>query len=121
MAFCGDFAPVLAKHTKSFNLIDTLAVGGDRIQRSFGPMRKQVEVWRQSQISDVAPNSFSTKHSWTESSTHRRVCFLRFTVTTSSQNMRSFLHVRCGVSRMHSRVLSKFSTQSRSLELRPNS
>jgi len=46
------FTPVLAKHTKSFNLIDTLAVGVDRIQRSFEPMRRQVEEWGQAQISD---------------------------------------------------------------------
>jgi hypothetical protein len=26
MAFSGDFTPVIAKHTKSFNLIDMLAV-----------------------------------------------------------------------------------------------
>jgi hypothetical protein len=52
MAFSGDFTPVLAKHTKSFNLIDTLAVGVDRIQRSFDPMRRQVEEWRQAQITD---------------------------------------------------------------------
>jgi hypothetical protein len=48
----GAFTPVLAKHTKSFNLIDTLAVGVDRIQRSFEPMRHQVEEWRQAQITD---------------------------------------------------------------------
>lgn len=52
MAFSGDFTPVLAKHTKSFNLIDTLAVGVDRIQRSFEPMRQQVETWKRTQISD---------------------------------------------------------------------
>src|SRR6266850_5918981 len=52
MAFSGEFTPVLAKHTKSFNLIDTLAVGVDRIQRSFEPMRRQVEEWRQAQITD---------------------------------------------------------------------
>jgi hypothetical protein len=52
MAFCGDFQPVLAKHTKSFNLIDTLSVGVDRIQRNFEPMRRQVESWRQAQITD---------------------------------------------------------------------
>jgi len=46
------FTPVLAKHTKSFNLIDILAVGVDRIQRSFEPMRRQVEAWKQTQISD---------------------------------------------------------------------
>jgi hypothetical protein len=44
--------PVLAKHSKSFNLIDTLAVGVDRIQRNFEPMQRQVEQWRNSQISD---------------------------------------------------------------------
>jgi hypothetical protein len=47
MAFSGDFTPVLAKHSKSFNLIDTLAVGVDRIQRNFEPMQRQVESWRQ--------------------------------------------------------------------------
>jgi uncharacterized protein DUF932 len=52
MAFSGDFQPVLAKHTKSFNLIDTLSVGVDRIQRNFEPMRRQVESWRQTQITD---------------------------------------------------------------------
>jgi hypothetical protein len=35
------FTPVLAKHTKSFNLIDTLSVGVDRIQRDFDPMRDE--------------------------------------------------------------------------------
>jgi hypothetical protein len=29
------FTPVLAKHTKSFNLVDTLSVGVDRIHRNF--------------------------------------------------------------------------------------
>jgi len=52
MAFSGDFQPVLAKHTKSFRLIDTLSVGVDRIQRNFEPMRRQVETWRETQISD---------------------------------------------------------------------
>ena len=33
----GVFTPVLAKHTKSFNLVDTLSVGVDRIQRDFEP------------------------------------------------------------------------------------
>jgi hypothetical protein len=44
---------VLAKHTKSFNLIDTLSVGVDRIQRNFDPLQRQVETWRQSQITDA--------------------------------------------------------------------
>jgi hypothetical protein len=53
MAFSGDFTPVLAKHTKSFNLIDTLSVGVDRIQRNFEPIRRQVEDWRNTQITDA--------------------------------------------------------------------
>jgi hypothetical protein len=47
------FTPVLAKHTKSFNLIDTLSVGVDRIQRNFEPMQRQVEHWQQTQITDA--------------------------------------------------------------------
>jgi hypothetical protein len=43
IAFSGDFTPVLAKHSKSFSLIDCISVGVDRMQRNFEPMRKQVE------------------------------------------------------------------------------
>ena len=46
MAFQGDFSPVLAKHSKNFNLIDAVSVGVDRMQRNFEPMRQQVEAWR---------------------------------------------------------------------------
>jgi hypothetical protein len=35
------FTPVLAKHSKSFNLIDTLSVGMDRNQRNFEPLQRQ--------------------------------------------------------------------------------
>jgi hypothetical protein len=38
----GVFTPVLAKHLKSFSLIDCITVGVDRMQRNFEPMRKQV-------------------------------------------------------------------------------
>jgi hypothetical protein len=54
MAFQGDFTPVLAKHTKHVNLVDILSVGVDRMQRNFEPMRKQVESWKQAQLSDQA-------------------------------------------------------------------
>jgi hypothetical protein len=47
------FTPVLAKHSKNFNLIDTLSVGVDRIQGNFEPMRKQVEAWQRSELTDV--------------------------------------------------------------------
>jgi hypothetical protein len=53
MAFSGDFTPVLAKHSKSFSLIDCVSVGVDRMQRNFEPMRKQVEAWQRSELTDV--------------------------------------------------------------------
>ena len=49
----GVFTPVLAKHSKSFSLIDCIAVGVDRMQRNFEPMRKQVEAWQRSELTDV--------------------------------------------------------------------
>jgi hypothetical protein len=53
MAFAGDFTPVLATHSKSFSLIDCISVGVDRMQRNFEPMRKQVEAWQKSELTDV--------------------------------------------------------------------
>jgi len=49
----GVFTPVLAKHSKSFSLIDCISVGVDRMQRNFEPMRKQVEAWQRSELMDV--------------------------------------------------------------------
>ena len=37
MAFSGDFTTILAKHSKSFSLIDCISVGVDRMQRNFEP------------------------------------------------------------------------------------
>ena len=47
------FTPVLAKHSKNFSLEDSLAIGVDRMQRNFEPMRKQVEAWQRSELTDV--------------------------------------------------------------------
>jgi hypothetical protein len=47
------FTLVLAKHSKSFSLIDCISVGVDRMQRNFEPMRKQVEAWQKSELTDV--------------------------------------------------------------------
>ncbi len=52
MAFHGDFTPVLAKHTKNLSLADTLSIGVDRMQRSFEPMKRQVEGWKASRLSE---------------------------------------------------------------------
>lgn len=52
MAFHGDFTPVLAKHSKHLNLVDILAVGVERMQRNFEPMKKQVEAWKRTRLPD---------------------------------------------------------------------
>ena len=49
----GVFTPVLAKHSKSFSLIDCVSVGVDRMQRNFEPMRKQMRAWQRSELTDV--------------------------------------------------------------------
>jgi hypothetical protein len=51
--FSGDFQPVSAKHSKNFNLIDSLEVGVANMQRNFEPMIKAVDLWRGTQITDV--------------------------------------------------------------------
>jgi hypothetical protein len=52
MAFSGDFEPVLAKHSKHFNLQDALSVGVDQMQRHFKPMAIQIDNWRAVQLTD---------------------------------------------------------------------
>jgi hypothetical protein len=44
---------MLAKHSKSFSLIDCISVGVDRMQRTFEPMRRQVEAWQKYELTDV--------------------------------------------------------------------
>ena len=52
MALAGEFTPVLAKHTKRFSLVDAVSIGVDRMQRSFEPMQREVEEWKESRIED---------------------------------------------------------------------
>src|SRR5688500_1250475 len=52
LSFQGEFTPVLAKHSKNFSIVDSLAIGVDRIQRNFDPLRQQVEAWRSRQLTD---------------------------------------------------------------------
>jgi hypothetical protein len=54
MAFQGDFSPLLAKHTKNFQLTRALSAGVDDMQRNFDPMVKAVEKWRGDQLTDVS-------------------------------------------------------------------
>lgn len=52
MAFKGDFTPVLAKHSKSLNLIDLISVGVDKIQRNFDPLKLQIRDWHDYRLDD---------------------------------------------------------------------
>jgi hypothetical protein len=52
LAFHGDFEPVLAKHSKHFNLNSALAVGMEAMQRNFKPMADQIQSWRAKQLTD---------------------------------------------------------------------
>jgi hypothetical protein len=54
LAFHGEYTPVLAKHSKNFLLEDSLAVGVDRMQRNFGPLKRQVEEWQALQLSEAS-------------------------------------------------------------------
>jgi hypothetical protein len=46
MALSGDFKPLLAKHTKHFDLVESVSLGVDRIQRGFQPLRERIDAMR---------------------------------------------------------------------------
>jgi hypothetical protein len=50
MALSGDFKPLLAKHTKNFDLVESLSIGVDRIQRGFEPLREAITFKRACQL-----------------------------------------------------------------------
>src|SRR5438128_3122346 len=52
LSFQGEFTPVLAKHSKNFSIVDSLAIGVDRIPRNFDPVRQQVASWQSPHITD---------------------------------------------------------------------
>src|SRR5438105_5240122 len=54
LAFSGDFAPVLAKHSKNFSLQNAISIGVDDMQRNFKPMVEGVDRWRETQLSDIS-------------------------------------------------------------------
>ncbi len=46
MALGGDFKPMLAKHTKHFDLVESVSLGVDRIQRGFPALRETIDEMR---------------------------------------------------------------------------
>jgi hypothetical protein len=113
MAFSGDFTPVLAKHSKSLNLVDSISVGVDRMQRNFAPMQKQVESWQGMELSNVSAKMIVYEafiESELEVPKHlaRRVHDLYF-----EPQYEEFRPRTCGACPMHSRRPSKNSIRSR--------
>lgn len=51
LAFQGDLTPVLTRHTKNFAIEDWSAIGVDRTQRNFDPLKRQIEEWQGRQLS----------------------------------------------------------------------
>jgi hypothetical protein len=50
MALSGDFKPLLAKHTKNFDLVESLSIGVDRIQRGFEPLKEAITFKREHRL-----------------------------------------------------------------------
>lgn len=53
MMFTGEFKPVLAKHSKHFNLEDALTIGVDRIQKGWTPIQEAMQHRRECQLNDT--------------------------------------------------------------------
>jgi hypothetical protein len=107
MAITGVFTPVLAKHSKSFLLIACISIGVDRMQRNFEPMRKQVEAWQRSELTDVTAKvviyEVFVEGNWRPQSTLLGPC----TTSTSSRNTRNSGLERSGVFQMRLPLHSK--------------
>lgn len=52
MSLSGDFKPLLAKHSKNFDLIEAVSMGVDRIQRGWQPLREAIEFKRRHTLSN---------------------------------------------------------------------
>jgi hypothetical protein len=59
LAFKGEFFAIAKKHSKNLlaNLVDSIAIGVDRVQRHFEPMTAQVNAWQHHQLPDIEAKS----------------------------------------------------------------
>ena len=108
------FTPVLAKHSKSFSLMDCISVDVDRMERNFDPMRKQVEAWQRSELMDVTAKVVIYEafvEGKLEAPSTWRAPYM---TSTSGQSTKSSGHERSGASRMRSRPHSRNWIQFRS-------
>ncbi len=52
MSFTGEFKPLLAKHTRGLDLVESVSIGVDRIHRGFEPLSRSIKTKRLTLISD---------------------------------------------------------------------
>jgi|HubBroStandDraft_4_1064222.scaffolds.fasta_scaffold52138_1 hypothetical protein len=109
------FTPVLAKHSKSFSLIDCISVGVDRMRRNSEPMRKQVEAWQRSDLSDATAKVVMYE-GFVEGKLEVPTSPAQCATSTSSRDTKHSGHERSGVSRMHSHRRSRNSIPFRNSE-----
>lgn len=57
LSFLGDFTPVTRKHTKHFDYIEVIGGAVDKMQRSFGPMHRQIDAWKGFELPDIQAKS----------------------------------------------------------------
>ncbi len=97
--------PLTAKHPKSVSLVRTIAVGVHRMQRNFEPMRKQVETWRQTELSNVTAKMIIYQTFIEGDLDPRSTWGGAFTTATSSPRMRNSNRAPCEpFERLHVRV-----------------
>lgn len=53
LAFSGEFVAVAKKHSKNLDVVETLALGIDRIQRKFQAQVNTIDVWKNHQLPDI--------------------------------------------------------------------
>jgi hypothetical protein len=52
LSFAGEYKPMLAKHSKNLDLIESVSTAVDRLQRGWKPIREMIDFKRQHQLTD---------------------------------------------------------------------
>lgn len=52
LSFAGEYKPMLAKHSKNLDLIESVSIAVDRLQRGWKPIREMIDFKRNHQLTD---------------------------------------------------------------------
>ena len=88
------------------------------MQPNFESIRKRVEQWQRTELTDVTAKVVSTRQSWRASSKLPSIVLARSTICTSNQSMRNSARERSGVCRTRSPPRSRNRSQVRSSKRR---